>query len=97
MHANFAPKDRKVDANPSGMLWGGMGGIIVMVALLFALYFVIPNSVLWLKWGFLFCGIHAIETLIYQLFPFRQDYPNDMFVFIKTRKKKIVKLTTYTV
>lgn len=88
MHANFAPKDRKVDANPSGMLWGGMGGIIVMVALLFALYFVIPDSVQWLKWGFLFCGIHAIETLIYQLFPFRQDYPNDMFVFIKTRKEE---------
>lgn len=86
LHANFASKNKKTDADPKGMLIGGLTGIVVVFAILLAIGIAFPaGRANWLKYGSLFSAIHSIETLIYQVLPFRQDYPNDMYTLVSTR------------
>lgn len=88
LHATFSPKGKKTDVDPKPMLIGSLVGILVAFAALLAIGLALPetdNSLNWLKYGSLFSAIHSIETLIYQILPFRQDYPNDMYTLISTR------------
>lgn len=88
LHAYFAPKNRNVDANPTMMLIGGYVGWAIVFGVLLGLGLGLNPATAGnvIVYGSFFSAIHAVEMLIYQILPFRQDYPNDAYTLRTTRK-----------
>lgn len=90
LHAYFAPKKRNVEADPTCMLIGGFVGWAAVFGTLLGLGVGLDASALGnaLVYGSFFSALHALEILIYQILPFRQDYPNDAYTFRTTRREE---------
>lgn len=87
LHSAYAPKNDNIDANPLMMSIGGFilwGIVFVALIVVFTVTGLISDVVLkWaLVYGVAFSGIYPI----YQLFPFREDYPSDMFTAVTAAK-----------
>ncbi|HBR86027.1 MAG TPA: hypothetical protein DEA32_02450, partial [Firmicutes bacterium] len=89
LHSRFTPKDENIDRDPAVMLILGyvVWAILFVVVLSLGLT-VVSTSNSGLKWGMVFGSALSASYVLYQICPFRQDYPSDMFAFISTREKE---------
>lgn len=89
---SFFPKDDDVEKNPRLGFIGGFVGEIVILVLAFLLYFLVPvddkSMLRAVANGALSAALFGFLIPLYELVPFRQDYPNDMFNLIVTSKKE---------
>ncbi len=89
----FAPKDDDVKKNPKLIFLGGFIAEFVLVVLAIVLFFVLSfNQVKTGKsavgWTALFIMSYGFLTPLYEILPFRQDYPTDMFNLLVTSKEE---------
>lgn len=87
----FAPKDDDTKKNPTLLFVGGfvVEGIIIVATLL--IFFLVgfgqaetSTSADW-AWILLYMMLYGFLTPLYEVLPFRQDYPTDMFNIMTTR------------
>ena len=90
LQLQFAPKDDDVEKKPKLMFFGGLIFEVILLALslIFLFAFCInheKSGIADFGWTFLFCVCYGFVTPLYELTPFRQDYPTDMFNLLMTR------------
>lgn len=83
---SFAPVDDNLDRKPTRIFLGGFVGEIVLVAIGLLLYFPLKDSSSLVAVSALTAVLYGFIIPLYELMPFRQDYANDMFNLIMTRK-----------
>lgn len=88
----FAPKDDDIEKNPKLIFLGGfiVEALLVVIALIvfFSLGLTgVKNANGVIGWTFLFAAIYGFLIPFYELLPFRQDYPTDIFNLLVTSKK----------
>lgn len=88
----FSPKGDDINKNPKKIFWGGFiseGIIIVAVLLIFFLNFDTGRSIRSaIGWTFLFSMSYGFLTPLYEILPFRQDNPTDMFNLLTVSSKE---------
>lgn len=89
---SFCPVDDDLKKNPTLTFIGGYIAELLVVAVALVLYFLFgfkhSGSTMLLGNGALFGMLYGFIIVFYELMPFRQDYPNDMFNIIVTRKEE---------
>lgn len=87
----FAPKNDDKEKNPSLIFFGGviLEAVLLVLALIFFFLFSFDKSGATANfgWTFLFAAVYGFLTPLYEMLPFRQDFPTDMYNFIMTRQK----------
>ena len=89
----FAPKDDDTKKNPRLIFFGGYAMevmiLIVSIVIFFVLGFGKPRGTITnVAYYVLFSMLYGFLTPLYELLPFRQDYPTDMFNLIVTASKE---------
>lgn len=89
----FTPKDDDTSKDPKMMFFGGLifEGFLLLAALVFLFTLCInrqSSSISNFGWTFLFATCYGFLTPLYELIPLRQDYPNDMYNVLMTRKEE---------
>lgn len=82
---DFAPVDDNLDRNPTLIFIGGFVLEAVLLALGIGLFALLGSDTI-AGTACLSAVLYGFVIPFYELMPFRQDYPNDMFNIIKTRK-----------
>ena len=90
MKLQFAPKDDDVNKNPKLFFFGGLifESFLLVVAFVFLFAFCINHEKSLMSnfgWTFLFAVCYGFLTPLYELLPFRQDYPTDMYNVLMIR------------
>lgn len=94
---SFAPKDDNVSKKPTLIFVGGFvfeiffAIICILLFVFFGLGEGHPISEALIGWGALSAFLYGFIIILYELIPFRQDYPNDVYNLIKTHKEEDVK------
>lgn len=87
IHSRYTSVDDRVDRDPSYMLL--LGPVVWLVAfaalLVVGLVFMNSDPESPVYWGIIFGAAFSGDYFVYQICPFRQDYPSDIFSFISTR------------
>jgi hypothetical protein len=87
----FAPDGDDLKKNPRRIFIGGFLFELIPVAIELVLFFLfsfgnqassVTNAV---GWSALFCLIYGLIVPLYEVMPFRQDYPTDMYNLLQTR------------
>lgn len=88
----FAPKEDDKEKNPTMIFFGGVifEAFLLVLALVFffAFSFNKLNTASNFGWTFLFAVCYGFLTPLYEMLPFRQDLPTDMYNFMMTRTKE---------
>lgn len=89
----FVPKDDDLEKNPKIMFFGGLifEALLLVVSLVFLFAFCLNHEKSGISnfgWTFLFAVCYGFLTPLYELVPFRQDYPTDMFNILMTNKEE---------
>jgi hypothetical protein len=89
----FAPKNDDVKKNPRLIFIGGYLFELLLIGVALALFFVLafPESGTMksvIGWSALFALIYGLIIPIYEIIPFRQDYPTDMYNLMVTKEKE---------
>lgn len=88
---SFYPKDDDVTKSPHAGFLGGFVGELLLLLISFLLFFLVKteNAMTHVVVnGTLAAVLLGFLIPLYELVPFRQDYPNDMFNLIVTHKKE---------
>ena len=89
---SFSPKDDDIEKNPSLIFLGGAVFEVVLLVVAFLIFFLTGKEEGTMSFaisrGALAAALYGFIIPLYELVPFRQDYPNDMFNLIVTRKKE---------
>lgn len=79
----FTPKDDDVKKNPKLIFIGGYIAELLLIAIALVIFFVLgPNGKTTrsaVAWTAMFMMSYGFLTPLYEILPFRQDYPTDMF------------------
>lgn len=89
----FAPKNDDTSKNPRSIFFGGYIAEAIIVAVSVIVYFVLGfqkpiGTSTNVAYYLLFAMLYGFITPLYELLPFRQDYPTDMFNLLVTSKKE---------
>ncbi len=88
----FAPKEDDKEKNPTMIFFGGIifEAFLLVLALVFFFVFSFNknNAGSNFGWTFLFAVCYGFLTPLYEMLPFRQDYPTDMYNVMMTRTKE---------
>lgn len=91
----FAPKDDDVNRNPTMIFVGGFIAEFLLIVIALILFFVFgfkqsgsKTAQAGFGWTMLFGMSYGFLTPLYEILPFRQDYPTDMFNILVTRQKE---------
>ncbi|MFA6829152.1 MAG: hypothetical protein WCR67_00370 [Bacilli bacterium] len=93
MEMKFAPKDENVEHNPRSIFLAGYISSIILLAIGFVMFFALSfgkgvNMTSYIGYMGLFAAIYGFIIPIYELMPFRQDLPNDMFNLLNTKTEE---------
>lgn len=88
-HSRFKPIDEKADRSPVLMSLGGFIVWLIVFATLLGIFAspIISNNVL--KTVLITGTVLSASFPLYEVIPFRADYPTDMFVAVSTKKPEI--------
>lgn len=88
----FVPEDDDTKKNPTLLFFGGIIFETIILILAFVFFFVFSMNqrslVANFGWTFLFAACYGFLTPLYEMLPFRQDYPTDMYNCMMTRKEE---------
>ena len=82
---SFAPVDTKLNRKPLLTFVGGFVGEIVLLAIGLILFFLVGTTTV-VGTAALCAVLYGFIIPLYEVMPFRQDYANDMYNIIMTRK-----------
>lgn len=87
----FAPKNDDINKKPTMIFFGGLIAEFVLIAVCLAIFFVFgisgrKDTMSTLAWTMLFGMSYGFLTPLYEILPFRQDVPTDVFNMLVTRK-----------
>ncbi len=87
----FTPKDDDVNKNPKLIFLGGFIAEFVLIVISLILFFVlglnqVKTTQSAIGWTALFMMSYGFLTPLYEILPFRQDFPTDMFNLLVTSK-----------
>lgn len=93
LQLTFAPKNDDIDKNPRLIFLGGYIAEAFIVAISLVLFFIFAyNKAVSFNtgfgWSILFAMLFGFLTPLYELLPFRQDSPTDMFNILVTNSKE---------
>ena len=92
LQLRFVPKDDDLEKNPRKIFLGGfiLEGILI-IAVLLSFFLLKPTEGRTvgsgIAWTLLFGSCYGFLTPLYEILPFRQDYPTDMFNLLVTKSK----------
>lgn len=88
----FSPKDDDVNKNPKKIFWGGFIMELLIIAAALLIFFLNLDSGRTTRsaigWTFLFSMSYGFLTPLYEILPFRQDNPTDMFNLLSVATKE---------
>ncbi len=83
-YLSFAPEDEDVEKNPTLIFVGGFVFEVIFAAICIVVFMLFEESEPLVGWGALSAFLYGGLIVLYELMPFRQDNPNDMFNIIMT-------------
>ena len=88
IHSRYVPVDDNVDRDPLLMHITGLviWAVVFVVFIVVGMVAVKSADLANVKWGMVYGAAFSGDYVIYQLCPFRQDYPSDIFALASTRK-----------
>ena len=84
-YLSFAPEDDDVEKDPLLIYVGGFVFEVIFIAICVTIFLIFEDAEPIVGWGALSALLYGGIVILYELMPFRQDNPNDMFNIVMTR------------